>query len=186
MYQRLRELMNDGGVAFPDPNEIAPHALAFARMMFAHAAFEREISGLQDEITNKFGYGEQRCNQWGTRARPSRMVKLIEEFRGEQLPSIAAQVEALLTEAIDPCEQRNLLAHGNWWCFHPASKTILVRGGTRWEEKEPPETREYTASDIEALVVKFQNLQIELNKVRRLIEPPLTEDEIRAIHGDAE
>jgi hypothetical protein len=32
--------MDRDDVAFPDPNEIAPHAIAFARMLFAHAAFE--------------------------------------------------------------------------------------------------------------------------------------------------
>jgi hypothetical protein len=35
--------MDPHDVAFPDPSEIAPHAIAFARMMFAHAAFEREV-----------------------------------------------------------------------------------------------------------------------------------------------
>jgi hypothetical protein len=34
--------MDRDDVAFPDANEIAPHAIAFARMMFAHAEFERE------------------------------------------------------------------------------------------------------------------------------------------------
>ena len=34
--------MGPNDVALPDPSEIAPHAIAFARMMFAHAAFERE------------------------------------------------------------------------------------------------------------------------------------------------
>jgi hypothetical protein len=28
-------------VVFPEPEEIKSHTLAFARMMFAHAAFER-------------------------------------------------------------------------------------------------------------------------------------------------
>jgi hypothetical protein len=182
VYQRLVEIMNDGGVAFPDPREITPHAIAFARMMFAHTAFEREIGALQDELTGDFGFGERRCNQWGTRERPSRMVKLIKEKRGDQFP-YTAQIETLLTDAIDPCEQRNLLTHGRWWCFHRPTSTILVRGGTRWEENESPEHREYTAADIEALVGKFQTTENELNKVRRLIEPPLTEDEIRAIRG---
>ena len=36
--------MGPHDVALPDPNEIGPHAIAFARMMFAHAAFEREAA----------------------------------------------------------------------------------------------------------------------------------------------
>jgi hypothetical protein len=47
-------------VAFPDPSEIAPHAIAFARMMFAHAAFEREVRSLVDAINpKKPGFGER-------------------------------------------------------------------------------------------------------------------------------
>jgi hypothetical protein len=38
--------MDSHDVALPDPSEIAPHAIAFARMMFAHAAFEREVRSL--------------------------------------------------------------------------------------------------------------------------------------------
>jgi hypothetical protein len=42
--------MGPDDVAFPDPSEIAPHAIAFARMMFAYAAFEREVRSLVDAI----------------------------------------------------------------------------------------------------------------------------------------
>jgi hypothetical protein len=42
--------MDPHDVAFPDPSEIAPHAIAFARMMVAHAAFEREVRSLVDAI----------------------------------------------------------------------------------------------------------------------------------------
>ena len=42
--------MDPHDVALPDPSEIAPHAIAFARMMFAHAAFEREVRSLVDAI----------------------------------------------------------------------------------------------------------------------------------------
>ena len=45
--------MDPHDVAFPDPSEIAPHAIAFARMMFAHAAFEREVRSLVDTINPK-------------------------------------------------------------------------------------------------------------------------------------
>jgi hypothetical protein len=49
--------MDRDDVAFPDVNEIAPHAIAFARMMFAHAEFERGIRSLVDAINPK----EQPC-----------------------------------------------------------------------------------------------------------------------------
>jgi hypothetical protein len=57
--------MDPHDVASPDPSEIAPHAIAFARMMFAHAAFEREVRSLVDAINpKKLGFGERPENQW--------------------------------------------------------------------------------------------------------------------------
>jgi hypothetical protein len=54
--------MDRDDVAFPDANEIAPHAIAFARMMFAHAEFERGIRSLVDAINTKEpGFGERRA-----------------------------------------------------------------------------------------------------------------------------
>ena len=41
------DVMDRDDVAFPDPNEIASHAIAFARMMFAHTEFERGIRSLE-------------------------------------------------------------------------------------------------------------------------------------------
>lgn len=164
-------------VPFPEPEEITPHALAFARMMFAHAALDREIAALQDVIAKEPGFGEQRPNQWGTRVRLVRMVSLITERRG-CLPQ-TGEIEKLLNDAIDPCEQRNLLAHGTWWGFNRQTATVYVRGGTRWEGAEFPDHREYTAADIKAIADKLETIEVELWKLRRAIEPPPTEDEIR-------
>ncbi len=161
-------------VAFPDPNEIEPHAIALAGMMFAHAAFEREISALQDVITKTPSFGEQRRNQWSARERPRRMVKLIEGYRGNELPQ-TKEIEKLLIEAVDPCEQRNLLAHGTWWCFNRRTATVVVRGAVRWEHPESsPEQREYAAEDIYAVAEKLKTIETELYKLRRTIEEPRT------------
>ena len=57
--------MGPHDVAFPDPSEITLHATAFAQMMFAHAAFEREVRLLVDAINpKKPGFGERPENQW--------------------------------------------------------------------------------------------------------------------------
>ena len=111
---------------------MAPHAIAFARMMFAHTSFERAVAALQDAITKEPGFGERRANQYGTRERPARMVELIKAHRGKDFPQTGA-IERLLTDAIDPCEQRHLLAHGTWWAFNRRTAAIIVRSGTRWE-----------------------------------------------------
>ena len=115
-------------VAFPDPGEIRPHALAFARMMFAHAAFEREVRELQSDIANEHGFGERKANQWRTPDRAKRMVALIEKKLGKGLPE-TGPIEKLLTDAVEPCGQRNLLAHGTWWCFDRRTLSIQVRAG---------------------------------------------------------
>jgi hypothetical protein len=168
----MPEPSDSDNVLFPDPSEIVQHAIEFARMMFVHTSFEREVSALQDAITRKDGFGEQRGNQWGARDRPVRMVKLIEEYRGNALAE-TAKIEKFLTDAIDPCEQRNVLAHGHWWCFNRRTSTIVVRGATRWEHPEvPPEQRGYTAPDIHEVAEKLAAIAVELYKLRCLIEPP--------------
>ncbi len=75
--------MNRDDVAFPDAHEIAPHAIAMARMMFAHAAFEREVGSLQNAITNEPGFGEQRDNQWkASESGREEIVSLLIKYRG--------------------------------------------------------------------------------------------------------
>jgi hypothetical protein len=51
-------------IHFPDVGEVTPLALAFAEMMFAHAAFERQVGELQADVTKEPGFGELRKNQW--------------------------------------------------------------------------------------------------------------------------
>ncbi len=99
--------MDRDDVAFPDPNEIAPHAVAFARMMFAHAEFEREVRALQDAITKEPGFGEQHDNQWSaSESATEKIVSLIIKHRGSELPQIE-QIKNLLTDAVHLCRQRN-------------------------------------------------------------------------------
>lgn len=101
-----------------------------------------------------------------------RSAKLIEKYRGNACAE-TAQINKLLTDVIPLCEQRNFLAHGNWWCFNRRTLTIVVRGATRWEHPEvPPEQREYTAPDIRAVAEKLATIEVELYKLRRNIEPP--------------
>jgi hypothetical protein len=45
-------LLDPDAIYFPDPETVAPLAIAFAQMMFAHAKFEDEFRSLQGAITN--------------------------------------------------------------------------------------------------------------------------------------
>jgi hypothetical protein len=169
--------MDPDDVPFPDAEEIAPHAIAFAQMMFAHAAFEREVRSLQDALTKKSGFGEQRENQWSASDRAANMVQLIVKHQGNDRPE-TEQIKNLLDDAVGPCRQRNLLAHGAWWCFNRREVVIKVRGGIRGVNSEiPPKNRDYTISDIKELTDKFETIATELYKLRRAFEPQKTEDD---------
>jgi hypothetical protein len=160
--------VNPDDIYFPEAEDIGPHAIAFAQLMFAHSEFEREVRSLQSAITNDPGFGEQRSNQWKARQRPERMSKLMKRYLGDDLREAEA-IAKLLSDAIDPCDRLNFLVHGEWWCFNTRTLTITVRSGTRWNDGQP-EHLEYTAREIEALVAEFKKLEIELFKLRRHIE----------------
>ena len=172
--------MDRDDVAFPDPNEIAPHAIAFARMMFAHAAFEREVRSLIDAINpQESGFGERRENRWtASDSGTARFIVLITRYHGL---SQTQQIRNILTEAVSLYRQRNFLAHGTWWCFNRRTKTVNVRGQVRWEQSElPPDNRDYSVSDIDKLADKFKDITAELYKIRSSFEPKITEAEMRA------
>jgi|SRR5215472_7253714 hypothetical protein len=174
--------MDPHDVAFPDPSEIAPHAIAFARMMFAHAAFEGEVRSLVDAINPKRpGFGQRLENQWtASESGTGKIIILIKHHRGSNLPQIV-QIKNVLNEAIHPCRDRNFLAQGTWCCFNRRSLTIEIRGGARWGQPElPPEHRSYTVSDILKIARKFRDIEAELYRIRRSLEPKMSEAEIRA------
>jgi hypothetical protein len=172
--------MGPHDVAVPDPSEIAPHAIAFARMMFAHAAFEREVRSLVDAINpKKPGFGERPENQWlASESGTGKIIILIKHHRGSGLPQIG-QIKNLLNEAIHPCRDRNFLAHGTWCCFNRRTLTVEVRSGVR-EIELTPENRAYAVSDILKLAHKFKDIEAELCKIRRSLEPKMSEAEMRA------
>src|SRR5260370_12392924 len=100
--------MDPHDVALPDPSEIAPHAIAFARMMFAHAAFEREVRSLVDAINpKKPRFGERPENQWtASESGTGKIIILIRHHRGNGLPQLV-QLKNLLTEPIPPITDPN-------------------------------------------------------------------------------
>ena len=70
---------------FPKPEAVPLSlAIAFLRMMMAHAAFEREVRSLQNSVARNpndanANFGEQARNRWDPRKRPKLMTELIEE-----------------------------------------------------------------------------------------------------------
>jgi hypothetical protein len=163
-------LLDPDAIYFPDPEVIAPLAMAFARMMFAHAKFEDQFRSLQGAVTSDPRFGERRANQWTARQRPDCMAKLIKKHFPEGLEE-AELITTVLNEAIDFCDRRNLLAHGEWWYFHQPTSTVTVRSSTQWVDEEgPPQDEDFTAEDICALAEKFKDLRAELYHLGRSIE----------------
>jgi hypothetical protein len=73
-----------------------------------------------------------------------------------------------------------LLAHGTWWFYNRRTSAISVRGTTRWASaSEPPENRDYTAADIKALADRFEDLAADLALLRREVERPWVEEQVR-------
>jgi hypothetical protein len=143
---------------FPDAEEVKPHAMAFARLMFAHARFESGIRELQSAITGCQSFGEQRDNQWNARVRPERMAKLIKDKLGDI--EEAEPIAAVLEKSKKPSDDRNILAHGIWWCFNRETSALTVRSGTIWKG----------VGDINRVADTFDDLEADLYKIRRQIE----------------
>jgi hypothetical protein len=174
--------MGPDDVAFPDPNEIAPHAIALARMMFAHAALEREVRSLVDAISPKEpGFGERPENQWtASESGTGKITILIKQHRGSGLPQ-TEQIKNLLNAAIPPCRDRNFLVHGAWCCFNRRTLTVEVRCEMPFGQSQlSPENRAFTVSDILKVARKFKEIEAELYKIRRSLEPKMSEAEMRA------
>jgi Protein of unknown function (DUF3606) len=176
----LSEPVEREHVLLPGAEDFPTLGIQFVRVMFAHTEFERQFGSLQDEITNAYGFGEHRPNQWPPKNRPANMVDLIEKHLGKGLPQ-TQQIEQLLTDAIEPCQQRDFLVHGHWWNFDRRTETVTVRGASRSKERpdDPPEQRDYTASDIHALAERFADLEAELYKLRRSLFSLLAADGLR-------
>jgi hypothetical protein len=68
---------------FPEAEDVALHAMAFARMMIAHARFEEQIRILQGVIAGDQSFGEQPGDQWTNRERSACMAKLIKNKLGD-------------------------------------------------------------------------------------------------------
>jgi hypothetical protein len=156
-----------GRTLFPRAEDIPqPLAMAFMRMMMAHAKFESEVSTLQGVVANDRYYGEQPENLWSAKKRPTLMVKLIKERLG-QIPE-TEQIKKLLKDACDPTNKRNHLAHGRWWAFDPSTATIHVRGGIQRGDED--QFDEYSEETISAIAERFEALEADLYKLRSNIE----------------
>ena len=156
-------------IYFPNVEQVPDFAMAFTRMMFAHADFEEQVREMRTAIlkTRSRHGGRGKKSGLGTaRDRPGRMEKLISDRPGLVEKQEALRIRQTLVDAIDPCDQRNLLAHGRWWRFVVATSTIKIRG----ERKGEPAEAGFTVPDILAIAEKLKTFAINLERVRSDIE----------------
>jgi hypothetical protein len=156
----------DSSVYFPHPAAIEPFAMAFVEMMFAHAAFEKQVCLLQGIITGDPEYGEHGRNQWSPEERPKKMTELIEEYLGA-IPE-TAEIREILDDVIHACDRRNHLTHGHWWRYDFKSLVVQVRGARK--RKGRIEWKDYTVLDISSICVQFQAREADLHKLCSQIE----------------
>ena len=159
---------------FPNSDDpaIAPFALAFIRMMFAHAELEARIRDLQNVLKDDPTFGEK-IHPWTAQKRP----KLMKDFIVEQCGSIpeADQIEDCLKGAIPLCDVRNHLAHGQWWAFDPNAGTITVRRGRIFEDEEE-QHKKFSAADIEHVAAALRDTEAKLYKLEAVIKAQLKRD----------
>jgi hypothetical protein len=153
---------------FPDPDEseLVPFAVAFARMMFAHARLEARIREVQGLVAGDPGFGDVKKNQWPADKRASCMTKLIATHLGE-IPE-TKEIADCLAKSSSLSWERNLLAHGEWWAFDPEQQIITVRSGTVWPNEEQHQER--AVVDIDRTASELQDIEAELYKLQSRIE----------------
>jgi hypothetical protein len=138
-------MLDHDAIYFPEAEIMPSLAMAFMRMMFAHAEFEEHVRDLHAAIMVTpakrpcffawlLNFGQKTDGGLGnSRDRPKRMAKLIKDRPGLVEDQEATQIVQLLKDAIGPSDRRNLLAHGRWWRFDPKTSTIKIRGERRGE-----------------------------------------------------
>src|SRR5262245_32395101 len=172
-------MLDPDAIYFPEAEIMPSLAMAFMRMMFAHAEFEEQVRDLHAAIMKtpgrrphffarlrgllNFGRKPDGGGLGTSRHRARRMAKLIKERPGLVEDQEASQIIQILNAAIGPCDRRNLLAHGRWWRFDPKTSTITIRG----ERKDEPKFAEYTEAKIFEIDLELSALATDLYKVRR-------------------
>jgi hypothetical protein len=174
------QMLDHDAIYFPKAEIPQPFAMAFMRMMFAHAEFEEQVRRLQATIIvtpakqhvfahlrRLLNFGRKTDGDLGkARDRPKRMAKLIKARPDLVKDQEAKQIDQILRAAIGPCDRRNLLAHGRWWRFNPKTSTIRIRG----ERRREPEWDNYTEQKILEIDSELTTLADDLNEIKRAIE----------------
>jgi hypothetical protein len=169
----LGDLAHNHFLPEPDSPELEPFRLAFMRMLFAHAEFERRVAELADVIALKPGFGETEAIGWFSDARPKKFRKLCADHQSKHpngLPE-ADDIARCLEKAFDLGKERNWFVHGVWWRIDPAAGIIDVH--TVRVREEEPLSRTFTVKRIDQIAESFKDVEVELWKLQRAVRDRL-------------
>jgi len=134
--------------------------------MFAHANFEGVFLEMQNVVANDEAFSENGKNRWFAKDRPEKMRQLMID-RGCKNDEIAT-AHRVLTDAFPLCNDRNLLAHGDWWHFDTTADEITVRADRDRNGEE--QHRCFSAGTLTEIAERLDALELELWHVKRAIE----------------
>jgi hypothetical protein len=146
-----------------DSSALSDFAIPFCQLMFAYANLDREITSL---VCSSIGKSSQevKFNRGKVDELGEQVKKFIFKHGGDV--SQMANIKGHLSRASASYTLRNDLAHGHWWKFDLNNKSVSVRRDRRNNERFV----EVTVADIKRAISEFEDVELELFKIRRKIE----------------
>ena len=143
--------------------DLVDFAVSFCQLMFAYANLDREIAKVVSALT-----GEPSHEDEFRRGSVNGLGEQIEQFvvkHGGDVSEMAA-IKEHLSRVSTSYTLRNDLAHGHWWKFDSRNKSVSVRRDRSNNERFV----EATVVEIKRAIGEFEDVEIELFKIRRKIE----------------
>ena len=128
--------------------------------MFAYANLDREIADIVRAATGKNDF---------VRRDASKVSNQAENFIVKHDAMIAemSAIKERLDRSVTLFHLRNDLAHGHWWRFDPNSGSIEIR---RDRCRDVEQFVTVTRAQIEEAADRFEDIEVDLFKIRRTIE----------------
>jgi hypothetical protein len=146
-----------------DNGKLGQFAIPFCRLMVAYSNLDREIASLVRSAT-----GDPSDENEFKRGSVTKLGRQIEKFisrKGGDISRIG-EIKEQINCATEAYALRNDLAHGHWWKFDPTNNSVSVRRDRKMENR----FIEIRVTDIEQAINKFEEVEVELYKIRRELQ----------------
>jgi hypothetical protein len=142
-----------------DPSIVA-FLIPFGRLMFGYANLDREIVNIVHAATGKDCF---------VRRDASKLSNQVEKFIVKHVGRIEEieEIKEQLDRSISLYHLRNDLAHGHWWRFDSSNESIEIR---RDRSRDDEQFVTVTRAQIEEAADQFEDIEVDLFKIRRAIE----------------